>query len=263
MSGLVFESHTRYHCTCCGTCCSARWAVHATDEEKATIEALPWDEVDDPPPREFTRVKDGLWKLGKQADGLRCAYLAEDDRCVIHGRWGMLAKPSMCRRFPWQEVASDEKVWVSASYGCPGVVDGLGTPLAEHAEDVRLVCERQLSELREGASVRYPLSGDQQAPDAEISAAFAALQDGLGEDLFQGLRQLAAFAEHAPELGEPEPAQRLSERSQIPAALGYAFAFTLYADVVDPTRLLDRIKAERPTARKTSRRGRRSGRKTT
>jgi len=239
---LIFDPENRYDCVGCGACCSGPWAIHATDAEKASIEALPWDEIDDPVEPSFKRLRAGTWQLGKQPDPTRCEFLDAEQRCAIHKHWGAEAKPAMCRRFPFQHVGSDEHVWITANYGCPGVHGGQGSPLQAHRAEVEACFAEQLDEMRDGARVRYPLTSELNLPDDEIEQAFQGVAERMGSDLFAAMRQLAAFAQAAPQLGEAEPQRRPQQVDEIPTSLRYAFAFTLYADVLDPTRFWERAR---------------------
>jgi len=243
---LRFDPEARYDCTACGLCCSGDLAVHATTAEKLHMEQLPWDQLPDDErvqPR-FERAGGDLWKLPKQGDDPpRCIFLLDDASCVIHKHWGPTAKPAMCRRFPFQHVASDEAVWVSACFGCPGVAGGAGRPLEEHREDLASIFDAPLAEASGAEGVRYPLTPDARLPDPEVQAVFDTVLAGMGCDVFGAMRQLAAFAAAAPEPGEPQPAARPADASEIPSQLRFAFALSLYRDAVDASSFLGRLGA--------------------
>jgi Fe-S-cluster containining protein len=239
---LRLDPDTTFDCLGCGRCCGS-WQVHATEEERARIEALPWGEI---PEAErvaphFNPVGPGLWAVGKAAGGQRCAFLRDDRRCVIHAHWGAAAKPAMCRRFPFEQVASDEAVWVTANHGCPGVQGEAGRPFADHRQDIEAIFAVPLAECRAGVAVSYPLTAAVSLPDSGIEVAFQGLRARLEGDLFAALRQVAAFVAAAPEPGEPEPARRPASAAEIPSALRFAFALTLYKDAVDASSFWGRL----------------------
>lgn len=243
---LRFDPETRFDCTACGLCCSGTLAVHATESEKLVIEQLPWDELPEDQRLEprFEQVGGGQWKIPKRGgETPRCVFLDADSHCVIHRRWGAGAKPAMCRRFPFQHVASDEAVWVSASYGCPGVHLGAGRPLEAHRDDLLAIFADPIAEADPTVVVRYPISPSVQLPDPEVQAAFDAALVGMGSDVFAAMRQLAAFAASAPEPGQPEPARRPADASELSSQLRFAFALSLYRDAVDSSSFLGRLGA--------------------
>lgn len=58
----------------------------------------------------------------------RCAYLGEDDRCMIHATGGPDAKPVGCRTFPASFIDDGECVRVSVSVECSCVLESAGRP---------------------------------------------------------------------------------------------------------------------------------------
>ncbi len=243
---LRFDPLTRYDCTSCGLCCSGDLAVYATVAEKQAILELSWDGIpasERVEPR-FEKVGSDLWKIPKvQGDPPRCMYLDASSRCVIHAHFGAQAKPAMCRRFPFRHVGSDEAVWVSASYGCPGVALGGGRPLDAHSDDVRAIFADGIADAEAGQAVRYPITPELELPDPEVQAAFEAVIEAMGDELFGAMRQLAAFAEHAPEPGPAPPAARPADAAAVDGQLRLAFALTLYRDAVDSSSFLGRLGA--------------------
>jgi Fe-S-cluster containining protein len=243
---LRIDPLTRYDCVSCGLCCSGELEVQASSAEKEHIERLGWGDLsaDERVQPRFEQVGAELWRIPKvPGEPPRCLFLDAQQRCVIHAHWGPEAKPAMCRRFPFQHVGSDEAVWVSASYGCPGVTGGQGRALAAHADDLGAIFAQPLAEAEAGRAVRYPLTPERQLPDAEIQAAFEAVVELMGDDLFGAMRQLAAFAASAPEGGCAPEALRPTDAAEVEGAVRLAFALTLYRDAVDSSSFLGRLGA--------------------
>ncbi len=58
------------------------------------------------------------WFLAK-VDG-HCVFLADDNTCAVHARWGAEAKPGFCREYPWRVVRDPAGVAVVVREDCGG-----------------------------------------------------------------------------------------------------------------------------------------------
>ena len=218
MSPLEFDLETRFSCSLCAECCSSPWAILVSADKKAEIESLPWDE--EPGPLFEQGPRQDLFALKKQAGTSRCILLDEDKLCRLHKRFGEESKPTMCQRFPFLHVASDEKVWVTASYGCRAVSEDLGEPLTAHREGVGRLFAKDLSEADPEAGTVYPLR-----PGVDLSSQdFDLALDGMdwGETVFDAMAAMVRFG-----WGVAQDSQDAD------GTFRYALALTLYSDLVD------------------------------
>ena len=215
---LILDCESRFTCTTKGGCCKNPWLVLCDQATKESLAALGYEEIFEPGPHE------GTWAIVKGADGA-CSQLGSDGLCVIHAAHGEEAKPLMCQRFPYVHVASDEHVWVSASFGCEAVRQGLGEALdPEHA---RRLFAKDLCEADPDSGTIYPIEEGLNWTTAQLDEALEAFE--WGSDVFEVMGRLAAFPNKAtvpPSEGEAR----------------YAFALTLYADLMDQGSAWSRLK---------------------
>ena len=213
---LKVDQETCFSCSLCADCCTNPWGVLVHPDKRAAIEAQPWPE---PPGELFEAPVQGLSALKKHADTNRCVLLDEDNLCRLHKLFGEESKPKMCQRFPYLHTASDEKVWVTASYGCRAVSEGRGVPLEEHREGLERLYHQDLEETSAEADTLYPLRPGVDWRTEELDAALD--QVDWGQTVFDTMAALARLAwDVAPNSAEAE------------GTLRYAMALTLYSDLV-------------------------------
>ncbi len=229
MDALVLDPEARFSCKGCGDCCSMPWKVPVTADEQARILAL-------------DLAGAGLPEQPFEGGALRkrdqgaCILLGEDRLCRLHAAFGEASKPLVCRRFPYQHVASAEQVWVTASFGSRGVREGGGQPLS--AEHARAVFAKDIDEAEPGVGTRYPLRSGEDVTGDEVEACFEGLIEQMGrDDVFQAASVLAGFvarrpAERGPRVGPME----------LGGEVRYAFALTLYSDILDQESAWERLK---------------------
>ena len=215
---LVLDAEARFACTTCGGCCENPWLVLCDDAKREALEQRGFEGIFEPGPHPGTHA------IKKRDDGA-CSQLEEGGLCAIHAALGEEAKPLMCQRFPYVHVASDEHVWVSASFGCKAVREDAGPPL--DPDQARRLFAKDLGEADPDAGTVYPIRPGLDWTTAELDQALAALD--WGEDLFAAMRGLARF----PDGAEVEPS---------PGEARYAFALTLYADLMDQGSVWSRLK---------------------
>jgi Fe-S-cluster containining protein len=102
---LYFKEVDSFNCSRCALCCSRPWGVGISADYYHR-----WEPVfqSDPDPRfhnAFERVVEGdlsanFGHLRKQADGLRCVFLDQDNLCLAQKKYGFEAKPLGCRKYP-------------------------------------------------------------------------------------------------------------------------------------------------------------------
>ena len=126
----------------------------------------------------------------------------------------------MCQRFPFLHVASDEHVWVTASYGCNAVSADHGEPLETHRSSFERLFAQDLEEADPSADTVYPLRPGVDWTTEQLDRAL----DGLPEaGLFATMDALVQLAWDTPATGEGEDEGHFR----------YALALTLYSDLVD------------------------------
>lgn len=123
-----------WDCHGCGDCCRT-YAVRVTAEEQARIEAQDWgDEI---PTRIVYEKRIKEHTLAHREDGA-CVFLGPDNRCRMHAKFGAASKPAACRIYPFTFTPAGDHWRVGVRFACPSTVANLGTPLADHASELRV-----------------------------------------------------------------------------------------------------------------------------
>jgi Fe-S-cluster containining protein len=187
----------RYRCTGCGDCCRG-WDVPLAPGEADAFRALAAPLV----PVERLRATLGrATQAGRSVDTIaasrgRCAALADDNLCLIHGQHGGDAKPRACRIFPFTFVATPGGVRVGLSFACPAVLDGEGPTLDEQRDEIAALFAGAVDGthylLHAGPTVPLDARHALAWPDAE--ALLAELDGALAGDGPLGRRAAAAAA---------------------------------------------------------------------
>lgn len=141
MSSLRLDPEQRFTCSECGRCCR-RWDVLVTDAERDTYErrgVARWfretgaaAEGTDRDPFEAVPGWRGYHRIRARADGA-CGFLSADNRCRLHEEMGGASKPLTCRMFPFKFHPVQGGVVVTASFGCPTIVENRGEPVSGDA----------------------------------------------------------------------------------------------------------------------------------
>ena len=84
----------------------------------------------------------GYHRIRARGDGA-CGFLSVDNRCRLHEELGAASKPLTCRMFPFKFHPGQASVVVTASFGCPTIVDNRGAPIADGP------ARRELDSLRD------------------------------------------------------------------------------------------------------------------
>lgn len=133
-----------FECTSCANCCFG-WPVPVTGDDRMRISRLAGTLTTEPGPGDLFRERKGAdsklelftHTLGKRMDG-KCQFLMLDNRCQLHDRFGIEAKPSMCRLFPYTFTETPVGFFASVSFASTGVLLNSGKPLTDqraHLED--------------------------------------------------------------------------------------------------------------------------------
>ena len=67
----------------------------------------------------------GYHRIRARADGA-CGFLSAENRCRLHEQLGETSKPLTCRMFPFKFHPVHASVVVTASFGCPTIVENRG-----------------------------------------------------------------------------------------------------------------------------------------
>ena len=142
---LRIDPEQRFTCSQCGRCCR-RWDVLVTEAERDSYvrrNVARWfRETDDGAegihlrpsgfggqaahdPFEAVAGWRGFYRIRARPDGA-CGFLSEQNRCRLHEEMGAAAKPLTCRMFPFTFHPAQASVVVTASFGCPTIVENRG-----------------------------------------------------------------------------------------------------------------------------------------
>ncbi len=120
-------SGQQWSCHSCGDCCRTL-VGDLTDEERAGLDAHPWEEKLGAKPYVLVGRRAAL---NKRADG-SCVFLDDTNRCMIHAQLGEQAKPIACRIFPFS-VRRVENAWqASFRFDCPSATASKGKPISQY-----------------------------------------------------------------------------------------------------------------------------------
>ncbi len=92
------------------------------------------------------QLKPSIWL--RQLDGA-CAFLEDDNLCLIHRVLGFEAKPAACQFFPLRVTSTPDATLIGVTYACRGTVRNLGEPLSQRWDFLLRLLERCEPSLRE------------------------------------------------------------------------------------------------------------------
>ena len=124
---LHIVDDARHTCVRCGACC--HYAIPVSAEERRRLEAYPWPEevIPEEAGRLFNVQPCLQWggveeTIATRSAPTRCALLAADNLCRVHGALGAAAKPFPCRLFPLAfPVLTPGRVVISLTLECPWI----------------------------------------------------------------------------------------------------------------------------------------------
>lgn len=128
-----------FECSGCGNCC-LEWPVPITQADHTKLSALvvrgelpgAADLLFKPLKASDDKMRLFSHSLEKRTDG-RCNFLTDENRCLIHEKFGREAKPSICRLFPYTFTPAPDGTYVSVSFASSGALTNFGRPLSEQA----------------------------------------------------------------------------------------------------------------------------------
>jgi Fe-S-cluster containining protein len=185
-----FPPDMLYDCLRCGACCTGSWEIRADAEAKERIAASDWRALSNLPPRASTPFKRspsqiGATCLARTSDGA-CGFLDADHLCRLQKAHGYAFKARICQAFPFRPVRTPGGLYVGLSFACDSVLAQSGQPVADHAEELRDLIEREPDAC---VSVEEPVRFDARTPIAWSD--YLALEAGLDAILAQEHRPLA------------------------------------------------------------------------
>ena len=157
--------NVRYSCTQCGDCCRT-WSVILMPGERESIAALDW-------PGRVERLAGARTttpalgpgapkdrhRLARTDEGA-CMFLGERQQCLIHHHFGEMAKPLLCRLYPFGFYPMGDRVAVPVSFFCNAVSSLSGRPIehrtpewAKLIEEGRNAEDKRRHLLREGTPI--------------------------------------------------------------------------------------------------------------
>jgi len=82
------------------------------------------------------RSAESKLRLAHRADG-SCVFLKDDGLCLIHSKFGLEAKPTICRTFPMQLVPQDKHAVLTYRRACPTAAADRGLLVKDRVPGIR------------------------------------------------------------------------------------------------------------------------------
>ena len=96
----------RHLCTTCGGCCEE--TLRLNEDEARRVEGF----------GVALRVERSVVEGCTRREGGQCVFLDEESLCLIHKRFGLKAKPSVCQQYPLTAVSTEHGLRVGVDPGC-------------------------------------------------------------------------------------------------------------------------------------------------
>jgi len=166
----------QWSCHSCGHCCRTL-VIHLFEDDRKKIDQQEWSGHLDVKP--YVRVG-RRYVLNKRLDG-RCVFLAEDNRCGIHVRYGGDSKPLACKIFPFS-VRPIARGWqASLRFDCPSAAASKGERLGSAAVWLQPLVEL-LNQVASHADDSGHLRGGLRATSEEIETVVTRITRWLEDD---------------------------------------------------------------------------------
>ncbi len=134
---VVPSGQQHYSCSACGDCCRGKFAVIATDTDRQRILGQGWSDNElqlNGKPLFVARAHE--FQVAHKDDGT-CVFLADNNRCLIHAKFGLEAKPVSCRMYPFRFIPMGDKVRVDVRFDCPSVAGDKGVPISKYRKELQ------------------------------------------------------------------------------------------------------------------------------
>ncbi len=125
---VTLRNEERWDCQQCGYCCRGSLILLSV-EDAQRLRSQRWDEQ---PEYEKTRIMipnknaGSAFRLAHRDDGT-CIFLSQDGLCRIHTKFGIEAKPTVCRTFPMQLIPHEKQAVLTYRRACPSAAADQGT----------------------------------------------------------------------------------------------------------------------------------------
>lgn len=103
---LALSDYDRFSCSMCAACCKS-WTVQVTPEYVTQWQDFWNQQAEARYQQPFIRTQgsgidsqSASMALRKQADGIACVFLQQDNSCFVHQHLGATAKPDACQNYP-------------------------------------------------------------------------------------------------------------------------------------------------------------------
>jgi|YNPBryunderm2012_1023409.scaffolds.fasta_scaffold08230_3 lysine-N-methylase len=171
---------------CGGGCteCCRQYVVYVTEQERERILQQGWDKDPELQGVElFERAggRRGGWRLRHRSDG-GCVFLEADNRCRIHARFGLEAKPFACRLYPFILVPAGDHWKLGLRFSCPPVAQNSGRPLSEHLPEANALAVLLENSRGSVPSLPPPSAGDSILDWPDVDRIIRALDQLLAEE---------------------------------------------------------------------------------
>ncbi len=144
---VLLKNEERWDCHQCGFCCRGS-LIPLSNKDFERLQSQQWQQQ---PEFRNQRLVTGFqaaessYRLAHRADG-SCIFLSEEGLCRIHSKFGLDAKPTVCRTFPLQLVAHEHQAVLTVRRACPSAAADLGSETAKHLPIVKqMVRDNRLS----------------------------------------------------------------------------------------------------------------------
>lgn len=256
----VLDPHAAFACSSCGWCCDQPWATVISAEDAARYDAIDWgaESVALREKKLYRKVKrNGNITLElTKSSGNRCIFLDDDNRCLVHSKLGLDAKPHMCKQFPYLPVTTPTRQRVSLNYGCKAVQRHSGPALSAQQKEIDRVIRQPAG--NRATQQKIKLSPDIDMPVEVGEKLIAHLGDFFDPQNAVSVMQCFAWCldllEFAGNCEPDEFCSRLNSAGTVPARREHGwkpdespalapmparmlFAATLYPDLADPNDL--------------------------
>jgi hypothetical protein len=153
MKDIAAHPLMRFECLRCGRCCRG-WQVSFSRDVLQKLASRKWDEIF---PRLrgrklFERIRNPHGRAAfrfKLQENDACAFLADDNSCMIHGKFGPQAKAPVCRIFPFTFLHAPDGVRLGLRFNCPGVIRGTGETLSMRQAELKEAFKLYVDEVGE------------------------------------------------------------------------------------------------------------------
>lgn len=185
-----FPPDMRYECLRHGACCRGPWEIRADAPAKERIEACDWHALSNLPAGKSTPFERGRSQIGAvclaRTAGGDCGFLDADHLCRLQKSHGYHFKPRTCQAFPFQLVRTPGGLFVGLSFACESVLEQSGQLIADHAEELRDLIEREPEAC---LAIAEPVRFDARTPI--VWGDYLALEAGLDAILSREDRPVA------------------------------------------------------------------------